>query len=435
MHLVDASLTRPLARLLAYQGRQDGRIVIIAALILYVAAVAAAGLLWQVNLWPWLGIPPGPSVFFDTRNVLAALECHRIGYDPLVDNPCDPWRRPMFYPRAWLILHWLGLNQSHTNLAGILIGLLFVIALCLLLGRIGMGAGIVFAVAVCSPAVMFALQRGNMDVVLFSVLTTSVMLWRHGGRAGRILSPAVVLLAAFGKLYPIFGLPAFLLLRRRGAALAAAVCGLLFVAYVAATLHDVATVARTATQGQYYSYGARILLGVVYRQFAAGPWEGGSTVAQLVTVILVTALTAGLWIWTRRYLAPAPGAEPRPSATLLSFYLGALIYLGTFLAFKNFDYRLVYLLLTLPQLCAWVRDGRPGDRRTTVAGLGLACVLTALWVGALSEPLRLADELISWIVAGLLGALCAASVPSLAELRQSWRSARPTSVARAEGSP
>ena len=95
--------------------------------------------------------------------------------------------------------------------------------------------------------------------------------------------------------------------------------------------------------------------------------------------------------------------------------------LGTFAVFRNYDYRLVYLLLTLPQLMRWVRQGRPGDPRPSVAGLGLTAVALGLWIGTLSQQLRLMDELVSWALAGLLVALSAASVPRLSTLLASAR--------------
>src|SRR6266567_4471827 len=167
MRGLDSYLARPLARLLAYQRCHDGRLVVLFVVALYGIAVAVAWLVWGVNLWPWLGVPPGPSIFFDTRNVLAALECSRQGFDPLVENPCDPWQRTMFYPRVWLALQSFGLDQTHTNVAGVLIALVFLVMLCALLGRISLGEGIVVALAACSPGVMLALQRGNMDALLF----------------------------------------------------------------------------------------------------------------------------------------------------------------------------------------------------------------------------------------------------------------------------
>jgi hypothetical protein len=423
MRRLDGSLTSPLVRLLGFRPELDGRLIVLGAVALYVVAVWVIRFLWGADARPWLGVPSGPSLFFDTRNITAALECRRLGYDPLVENPCDPWGRAMFYPRVWLLLRWLGLDQTDTLALGVLIGLLFLVALCLLTGPISAGQGIVVAVAVCSPAVMFALERANMDVVLFSVLVAAVLLWRRGTELSRTISPFLVLVAATGKLYPVFGLPAYLVLRHRRAALAAVACGLLFLAYVAVTLDDVRTVATTATQGQYYSYGARILIGQLYHLAAGQDWQGASMAAQAIAAIPLLLLVVVLWFWFRRRLGPGAGERPQAStAELLAFYLGALLYVGTFAVFRNYDYRLIYLLLTLPQLLQWVRQDRAGDLRRSMAGLGLVAVVLSLWIGAWSEPLRLADELVSWAVAVLLVALSATSVPRLAALLTPMRS-------------
>jgi Glycosyltransferase family 87 len=414
---VDTVLTPPLARLLTAKPDVDGRLLVLTGVLSYFAAVTVARLLWSVNLWPWLGVPPGPSLFFDARNITAALECRRLGHDPLVDNPCDPWGRPMFYTRAWLLLRWLGLDHSHTTAFGILIVLLFLAAVCLLLQRIPAGEGVVVALAVCSPAVMLAVERANMDLILFSILCSAVVVWRGTWRTSWWLSPLLVLVAAIGKLYPIFGLAAYLAMRRRSAALVAVGCALAFLAYVALTLEDIKTIASTATQGQFYSYGARILIGQVYHWIVGHNWQGGSMAAQVAAMVPVALLAAFLWTWARRHLGPGSGQEPpAPTAKLLAFYLGTLVYVGTFAIFRNYDYRLVYLLLTLPQLVNWISDERPGYRRRVLASLGLAAVLLDLWIGTLSEYLNLADELVSWAVAGLLISCAAGAAPRLSEL-------------------
>ena len=423
MRRLDGILTSRLVRLLSFRPDVDGRLIVLAAVAVYVGIAWLVRFLWGVDARPWLGVPPGPSLFFDTRNITAALECRRLGYDPLVENPCDPWARAMFYPRVWLLLRWLGLDQSDTLALGLLIGLLSLAAVCLLTGRISAGEGIVVAIAVCSPAVMLALERANMDVVLFSVLVAAVLLWRRGTELSRTLSPFLVLVAATGKLYPVFGLPAYALLRHRRAALAAAACGLVFLIYVAVTLDDVRTVATTATQGQYYSYGARILIGQLYHLAAGQDWQGASMAAQAIAAIPLLLLVLVLWAWFRRRLGPGAGERPQaPTAELLAFCLGALLYVGTFAVFRNYDYRLVYLLLTLPQLMEWVRQGGAGDPRRSMAGLGLVAVVLGLWIGAWSEPLGLGDELVSWAVAGLLVALSAVSVPRLTTLLTPMRS-------------
>ena len=97
--------------------------------------------------------------------------------------------------------------------------------------------------------------------------------------------------------------------------------------------------------------------------------------------------------------------------------MGALIYLGTFAVANNFDYRLVFLLLTLPQLVEWAR--MPAHRLSSLASATLVAIIVLLWVGSLSQRLDLWDELASWAVAGLLAAVVAATVPSLDSVRKS----------------
>jgi hypothetical protein len=139
--------------IVTYRPDVDGRLVVLGALAVYFLVVTTARAFFRVDIWPSLGVPTGPSLFFDTRNVTAALDCSRLGFDPLVQNPCDPWDRPMNYPRLWLALRWLGLGQSHTDALAVAFIALFIASVLLLLGRINLGQGILAATAICSPAV------------------------------------------------------------------------------------------------------------------------------------------------------------------------------------------------------------------------------------------------------------------------------------------
>jgi hypothetical protein len=120
-----------------------------------------------------------------------------------------------------------------------------------------------------------------------------------------------------------------------------------------------------------------------------------------------------------------PEDEAADTATRLAFFLGALIFLGTFAVGNNFDYRLVFTLLTLPQLFEWATS-EGGGARNRLAVVSIVALLALLWIGALSEPLRLGDEVVTWAVVGLMVALLGASVP---RLRAVWRAvARPAHV-------
>ena len=103
------------------------------------------------------------------------------------------------------------------------------------------------------------------------------------------------------------------------------------------------------------------------------------------------------------------------TAPLVALYLGALTYLGTFASANNFDYRLIFLLLTLPQLTAWASDR--AHWLSSLAAMNVVAMLVLLWVGALSQRLSLWDELASWAVAGLLIVLLTATVPRAESIR------------------
>jgi hypothetical protein len=409
-------LVGPLRRLLQWQPDADGRVVLLSAVAVYLAAIAAGRRVWGVDLWPLLGVPSGPSLFFDARNLTAAWECQRLGYDPLYESPCDPRGRPLMYLRPWLLLGVFGLDQSHTIvLSAVLVGAMF-LTFGALIDRVPAGTGIVLAIAACSPAVMFAVERANMDVALFSMIAVSVLLWRAFPGSARVVSPALVLLAATTKLYPVFALPAFVIARSRVAARAALASMAAFVLYLLYSYGDVVHVAAIATQGQHFSYGSRILLAHLYHQVGADQWAGPAALKQLIAVIPIGLIATAIAIRIHRRMAARPETTVATPA-LVALHVGALIYLGTFAVANNFDYRLVFLLLTLPQLVAWTRN--PTHRLSSLAAATLVTILVLLWVGSLSQWLNLWDELASWAVAGLLVAMIVATMPRLTGIRGS----------------
>jgi len=407
---------RSIARLLMWGPAVDGRLVVMSAVILYLGIIAAGRLRWGVDVWPLLGVPSGPSLFFDARNLTAAWESSRLGYDPLYVSPRDPWGRPLMYLRPWLLIGALGLDQSHTiALGAVLVGAMFV-SFVLLVGRVALGAGVILALAACSPAVMFAVERANMDIALFSVVASALLLWRTFPRPAAIVSPTLVLVGAMAKLYPAFALPAFVVASSRTASRAAIMCMAVFAVYCVYNLKDIVHVAQIATQGDTFSYGARILPAHLYHQVGAERWAGPAVLKQLLAAVPLACLALSIVVGVRRRLAPREDERKPATAALLALHVGALIYLGTFATANNFDYRLVFLLLTLPQLVEWAAT--PAHRLSSLAAAALLSIVTMLWVGGWSEQLHLWDELASWIVAGELTALLAVTVPSLNSVRR-----------------
>ena len=80
---------------------------------LAVTTVAGAALAFWLSgaiglyraVWYYLGVAWFRFPFLDTHAVLAAMDCHRRGFDVYVGNPCDVLDRPHVYSPLWL---WIG---------------------------------------------------------------------------------------------------------------------------------------------------------------------------------------------------------------------------------------------------------------------------------------------------------------------------------------
>ena len=116
-----------------------------------------------------------------------------------------------------------------------------------------------------------------------------------------------------------------------------------------------------------------------------------------------------------------PGDAP-DGRRLDAFWAGASIYAGSYVFGSNFDYRLAFLVLCVPQLCAWAGSGArrcPGAR--LALGIARADALAQLgaarrcrsalqtWYTGLSFP---PEEVLNWLLfAWLVAAVAATAAP------------------------
>ena len=130
----------------------------------------------------------------------------RRGIAVLPTNPCDPYgARPANYPHLWMWPSVLGLGQGSTVVPGVLVGVVFLVAALAVLPR-GATAGdaALYGLAVCAPAVMLGVERGNVDIALFALVALGILLLRlrlaFGDRLLKRLQPQLQLFLqqAFG---------------------------------------------------------------------------------------------------------------------------------------------------------------------------------------------------------------------------------------------
>lgn len=368
-----------------------------------------AGLAWwlgDVFAWRVWGIPSGMPRFMDLHALTIGAKAYQEGLDPMYSNPHDITGRLVNYPRVWQLIYRVGLDEGDTWWMGGCLLLLFIATLVAVTPPMENRQAGWFTLAVFSPAVLFACERGNTDLLIFALLAVAV-----AARGGAWAMVAV--LAAFVlKLFPLAASLVALKQERR-AAIAWLVGALAFaILYLSFSLGDIVQIVSTTPRSGWVSYGKDVIwLKLQAWDPAAGGWLR----------LPGNLLAAGwmIWVgltWWRGALPAQSGELP---ATITGFRAGAACYVATFLIGTSFDYKLMFLLLALPQLQAWSAD-RTGALATP-ARVALISLYYSLWRLLLDKLLAAAGvpdwpgfiiaEAAHWVLYAALVYLVAATLP------------------------
>jgi hypothetical protein len=293
------------------------------------------------GMWPW------DWPFLDTDTVLSAVRCLRQGVDAYAANPCDPLERAFDYSPLWMVLTVFPVTTAWIPWIGLVVFALFLLGLTLLPPGRTTDASVLIVLGTLSTAVVFGVERGNNDLVIFC-LTASMASFLARDPSRRLPGYALGLLAGLLKYYPLLAMASAL--RERPARFAALAVGSLVVTvlFVAVTWHDLTrALAIIPTGSPYYEMFGAVNLGLgISVLFDLPAWF-----TPLVRIVLtIGAVGAGVALGLRRDSIDALAKlDARESAFLL---VGALMVLGCFLSAQNIYYRCLNLLLILPSLTA-----------------------------------------------------------------------------------
>jgi hypothetical protein len=316
-----------------------------------------------------VGVSPYEFPFLDTETVLSGVRCLRDGVDVFESNPCDPLHRVYDYSPLWLLLARLPVTRAWTAPAGIVVDVAFILSLLLLPAGRSVRATAVIVAGVLSPPVVFAMERGNNDLVLFTLASIAAALACRTP-ALRVIGYASALLAGLLKYYPMTLLA--LTARERPARFAAVLAGAAgIVALFLATMgHDLMRALQVIPVGSWYGdmFGSSTFPGGL-----AALMEWPDSVAPVLRVgLTVAAFGAGLALGLRPSFGAALDRLTEPER--LSLLAGCLLIVGCFFTAQNIGYRATHLVLTLPAITAlWhMRAGR-------VWNVTLIAVMALLW--------------------------------------------------------
>jgi hypothetical protein len=321
-----------------------------------------------------LGFEPFRFPFLDTQAVLSAAECHRHGVDVYLSNPCDALQRPHVYSPLWLSIIPNFLGTADTSRVGVAIDLSFILLLPAIVCPRSILEFVVLGLAVFSPMTVFALERANNDLMMFTLVAAGGLLL-GAPRPYRYLSYALFLVAGLLKYYPLVLL---LLLGRERPRIAlplAAASATAVALFVAGYHSELAVAFSNVPVASNYSNAfsaANLPFGIAEMTRGLMPQTAAAT-------IFSAAIGAVALMRIRRNLREIEINDLEHDGAAASFlFIGALLLVSCFVAGRNIDYRGIYCLFVLPGLVQLWRSA--GDLRTQrwLAGL-VAVAIFVMW--------------------------------------------------------
>jgi hypothetical protein len=392
-----------------------GTVVAVAVgLVVLVLAVAGFGFgfgwvgSWRVISFPG-ALPPFSDLHVVTDNAARCADAAISEY-PYIHARCDPWHHSYNYPPVWLLLGRLGINGGHTALLAFAIELPALVLFALLLRGRSVACGLVALALMLSPSVVLGFERGNIDIAEWILVCSAALLYSEQ-RALRALAALVILcFAVVIKFLAIFCCT--LAIRLRPMSLIVSALLVIFSLAYLYSLSDLLQTIRNNTGGgfsPYVSYGYIILFDRL--EFLHGPRLGldltGLTASWVPLIVVGFALLgAAAWavvVWRcgRAQHMLDNGSDG------VAFLFGSGIYCGSFLLLgTNFTYRLMFLLLCLPQLFDWIERPHENDassRRLAYVLLG-SCVIS-MWLKFHPEKTLHINQITDWVLFTVLAML------------------------------
>jgi len=376
-------------------------------------ALAAVAALYHAD-WPvykaamhQIGVTVFYYPFLDFEAMLGGAQCWQHGIDVYHYNPCDVLGRGHSYSPLWLRIPFLpGIAWETT------IGWGFAIGFYLSLGLLGparnrWALALMIAAAV-SPPVAFALERANVDALMFILMAAGggLLLFGPGIRVGGY---AILLLAALLKFYPAVTLILAFRERPRLFAPVIATAGTIFGAFLIYFWREILLLPMNIPSGSYFSdfiFAANLPNGAAFA-FRWEHWPLAEPVAIAIWVLLAAITLATIFqmaTWPRL----AADFAALSLAERIFLLLGGVAMAGCFFSGPNIGYRSIHLIFAIPGMTALAIVGR--DKSVRWFALANSIILGVLiWDGALTwrshiprTDLGLSVAAVEWVVRELM---------------------------------
>lgn len=352
---------------------------------------------WDAT-WRAFGVTPLQPPFYDMHIINDYAECASKGVDAYTPQACN--KANFNIPPAWLWLGRVGIDGTSSTWLALTIILAAAIVMVVLFRGRSCCHGWIAMSALISPSVMMGVERANLDLLILALVGSAALIYREQGAERRCGAIGLLGVGILLKLLPMFCVALLARFSRQALYFTCAILVLSLI-YLGATAEYVFLIRRNVPTTFILSYGYKaIFLGMDHLRMEAGtaPLGLADSWAPAVTASLV--IICAFVVALRGHLKRCATYVVDMSAAGTAFLFGAGIYCGTYLLGTNFIYRLMFLLLCLPQLQDWLVQRASGRKATAELGL-FGIVLGVLWLNGNANghtTFLLLPQLLDWLL-------------------------------------
>ena len=401
----------------------SGLVVAVGLVLIFTSTLLLIRIAGWGPTWRAFGVTPLQPPFFDMHVINDYAACALQGVEPYTPKACNVDNFNI--PRAWLWLGRLGVNGSDSAWLSICLIVFAATIIALLFRGRSWQDGVVGLGAILSPSVMMGVERGNLDLLILALVGSAALTYDEKRFGRMLIAVGFVYAGILLKLIPIFCIALVARFSKATVIFAIAVAVSASI-YLVLELDTIFLIRRNVPTTFVLSYGYKaVFLGLDHMRAEAGASPLGLADTWLPAGVAAVVVILALIIGATRI--PRNAYSVDSSATGTAFLFGAGIYCGTFLLGTNFDYRLMFLLLCVPQLLDWQLDrSRAGVVQRPKTGLGYM-VLGVLWLNGSSDghslflllPQVLDWSLFAYLTAVLMATLLGTATCSLLLRRRS----------------
>jgi hypothetical protein len=301
--------------------------------------------------------------FIDLNVLLCGIDAIRISADPY--SSICLWDKPLFnYPILWGFLSFIPFfTMSNLIYIGLGLGLTLFISLYFFIGKINFLGSIIYTSLLISPAIMLGFERGNSDLIIFIFL----LLFLINFKKNNILGSFIIIIVSMLKLFPIGAI--FCILNKMSIGIKKSFLIFLtvsvsFLTYLIVMKDNILLVSKKTPRpysGMSYGLGGipSLLINDLkerhYFFFQLELYKKYPSFDFFIFLLFIFLVLVFFFFFNNffRFFVSAPLINKNNEGN--SYLIGAGIFIVTCLIGYNWEYRLIFLIFTIPQLLIWLR--------------------------------------------------------------------------------